>query len=194
MEQDHTRLDVTVNADTSAAQSELRVLEDLAGHLGRKLTSAFEQVALKGRRLSDVLRSIGLSLSKLVVQAALKPLQSGFGSFFRNIFSGIGGAATGAAGAGITVPFAKGGVIASPVGFPLQGGQTGLAGEAGPEAILPLARGSDGRLGVRAPGGVGGGVNVTFNVSTPDAESFTRSETQLAAMLTRVVGRGERNL
>lgn len=69
-----------------------------------------------------------------------------------------------------------------------------MAGEAGAEAILPLARGSDGRLGVRAPGMAGGGMTVTFNVTTPDADSFARSETQLAAMLTRVVGRGERNL
>jgi hypothetical protein len=45
-----------------------------------------------------------------------------------------------------------------------------------------MARGED-----RAP-------SITFNVSTPDVESFRRSETQLAAMLTRVVGRGQRNL
>ena len=37
-------------------------------------------------------------------------------------------------------------------------------------------------------------MNVTFNVTTPDAESFRRSETQVAAMLTRAVGLGQRNL
>jgi hypothetical protein len=37
-------------------------------------------------------------------------------------------------------------------------------------------------------------VNVTFNVTTPDAESFRRSEGQIAAMLSRAVGRGSRNL
>ena len=50
-------------------------------------------------------------------------------------------------GAGGVKPFAKGGVIAAPGYFPMGGG-LGLAGEAGPEAIMPLARGSDGRLGV----------------------------------------------
>ena len=58
---------------------------------------------------------------------------------------------------------------------------------------MPLARGPDGRLGVAARGG-GGGMNVTFNVTTPDAESFRRSETQVAAMLARAVSLGQRNL
>jgi len=89
-------------------------------------------------------------------------------------------------------PFAQGGVIASPVTFPLGGARAGLAGEAGPEAILPLARGSDGRLGIRGEGG--GNVTITMNISTPDAESFRRSETQIGAMLSRAVNRGQRNL
>jgi hypothetical protein len=40
----------------------------------------------------------------------------------------------------------------------------------------------------------GGGVNITFNVSSPDVESFQRSETQLAALLARAVAQGQRNL
>jgi phage-related minor tail protein len=65
----------------------------------------------------------------------------------------------------------------------------GLAGEAGAEAILPLARGSDGRLGVA---GGGGAVNVTFNVTATDARSFAASEAELSAMLLRAVKRGTR--
>ena len=93
---------------------------------------------------------------------------------------------------GMPVPFADGGIISSPITFPLAGNRVGLAGERGAEAILPLARGPDGRLGVRADGG--GGIHVTFNVTTPDAESFRRSETQLAALLARAVSQGQRNL
>jgi phage-related minor tail protein len=90
------------------------------------------------------------------------------------------------------VPFAGGGVIASPIAFPLAGGRIGIAGERGAEAILPLSRGADGRLGVKAEGS--GGITVTFNVTTPDAESFRRSETQIAALLARAVAQGQRNL
>jgi phage-related minor tail protein len=71
---------------------------------------------------------------------------------------------------------------------------TGLMGEAGAEAILPLARGSDGRLGVAAPGGRGAGPQVVFNVRTPDAASFRKSEAQISGMLARAVTRGGRTL
>ena len=95
--------------------------------------------------------------------------------------------ATNPALGGVT-PFAKGGVIASPSYFPLGRG-TGLMGEAGPEAIMPLQRGADGRLGVA---GGGGAVNVTFNVTTSDARSFAASEAEVSAMLLRAVRRGTR--
>ena len=71
---------------------------------------------------------------------------------------------------------------------------SGIAGEAlGLRPILPLSRGADGRLGVKAEGR-GGPVNITFNVTSPDADSFRRSEGQIAAMLSRAVSRGQRNL
>jgi hypothetical protein len=37
-------------------------------------------------------------------------------------------------------------------------------------------------------------VQITLNVTTPDADSFRRSETQLGAMLARAVSMGQRNL
>ena len=63
-------------------------------------------------------------------------------------------------------------------------------GEAGPEAIMPLARGRDGRLGIR---GGGGGVTVNVSITTPDVQSFQRSQSQVSAMLARAVQRGQRN-
>jgi lambda family phage tail tape measure protein len=63
--------------------------------------------------------------------------------------------------------FAKGGmftnsVVSSPTLFKFAQG-TGLMGEAGPEAIMPLKRDSSGNLGVRAGGGGGGNVDVVVN-------------------------------
>jgi phage-related minor tail protein len=57
---------------------------------------------------------------------------------------------------GSLTAFANGGVVSSPTLFPMSGGNTGLMGEAGPEAIIPLSRTSSGRLGVEVAGGSGG--------------------------------------
>ncbi|MEQ8951774.1 MAG: phage tail tape measure protein, partial [Parvibaculum sp.] len=110
-----------------------------------------------------------------------------------NVVGGLVASADGNAVAdGRVLPFAKGGVVSSPMLFPLRGA-TGLAGEAGAEAILPLRRGADGRLGVAAEGRAAP-VNITFNVTAADADSFRRSESQIAAMLARTGARGRRNL
>lgn len=53
---------------------------------------------------------------------------------------------------GNVIPFARGGIVDRPTLFPMANG-AGLMGEAGPEAVMPLRRGPDGRLGVQAAGG-----------------------------------------
>ena len=179
--------------DDSPARRTLADLDRLGTRFASKLSGAFADIAVKGKGLNDVLRQLGLSLSQLVLTAALQPLTSGLGQGFAGLFSGgTAFARGGVLRQGTPLPFAQGGVIGSPVTFPLGGGRLGIAGERGAEAILPLARGADGRLGVKAEGG--GGMTVTFNVTTPDADSFRRSESQVAAMVARAVALGQRNL
>ncbi len=172
-DQDQT-IDVAVTADTEPLKMAFRDLQGLADGFGHTLTTAFRKSVIEGKRFEDVLKSMALSLSRLALNAALKPLQNGISNLFGGLLSSLFGGPAFAAGnvinRGNVQPFASGGVIAAPTFFPMRKGM-GLAGEAGPEAILPLARGPDGRLGVRS-GASGGGVNVTFNVSTPNAESF----------------------
>lgn len=177
---------VVIGGDITPLREELREASRLSNSFANNLTRAFTDASLKGRALSDVLKSLAFSLSQNTLEAALQPISRAFGDSLTQLLGGAGLVPS------VPVPFARGGVIASPMTFPL-GSQRGVAGEAGPEAILPLARGRDGRLGVRSDGG-GQGVNVTFNVTTEDASSFRRSEGQIDAMLSRVVGRGQRNL
>ena len=49
------------------------------------------------------------------------------------------------------VPYAYGGIVNKPTLFPMANG-AGLMGEAGPEAIMPLKRGKNGKLGVQSSG------------------------------------------
>lgn len=170
---------------------DLEQLNRLGDRFGRTMSRAFIDVAVRGKGFGDVLRGLGQQLSRLALQAATKPLQKLIGSVVGNLASGLTGA--GGPGAGRVIPFAQGGVIAAPTFFPLAGGATGLAGERGAEAILPLARGPDGRLGVRTSGG-DGAMHVTINIATPDVEGFRRSQSQVAAMLSRTVSQGRRNL
>ena len=116
---------------------------------------------------------------------------SGGNGLLANLFSGLGTA--GRSGGGVQ-PFAAGGVVSAPTYFQ-SGGGTGLMGEAGAEAILPLKRGPDGALGVaNAGGGSGGGPPIVFNITTPDPQAFRRAEADIAAMLARTVRRGQRHL
>ncbi|HCF7345121.1 TPA: phage tail tape measure protein [Pseudomonas aeruginosa] len=65
-------------------------------------------------------------------------------------------------------------IVSRPTAFGMAGGRTGIMGEAGPEAILPLARGADGSLGVRSVGGGGGTalqVNAPVAVTVEDRSS-----------------------
>ncbi|MFN7103607.1 MAG: phage tail tape measure protein [Pseudorhizobium sp.] len=170
-------------ADTLGEAEQLAaVMADLEGRsqrFGAALTGALRSAAVGGKGLEDVLRGLGSRLSDIALSAGLKPLENA-------LSRALGGMV------GSVVPFAEGGVVRSPSFFPM-GGNLGLMGEAGAEAILPLRRGPDGALGVAAAGG-DGAAQIVFNVTANDAASFRRSEGQITAMLARSVGRGQRGL
>ena len=152
------------------SQSQANALEEQIRQV-RELTEAHERLAEAQQRAAqfatdlfmaavqggddfrDTLRNILLQIARMQAMAAFQNLFSGMGSaggplsFLLapsangNVFSG-----------GKTVPFASGGVVSSPTMFPMRGNETGLMGEAGPEAIMPLSRGKDGKLGVKSDG------------------------------------------
>lgn len=157
-------------------------LEVRSRSFGSALTGALRGAVIDGKGLEGVLTGLARRMSDIALSAGLKPLEG-------VLSSGV------SALLGRVTPFAKGGVVAAPTYFGgSNGGGLGLMGEAGAEAILPLKRGPDGALGVASEGGVGAGARIVFNVTAQDAASFRKSEGQIAAMLTRAVGRGQRSL
>jgi len=171
----------------------MRDMQRSADAFGRAMSNAFSQGILGSRSFEDVLKSLYLRLSDVALKAAFKPVENLFSAGFSALFSSPGGLPAGlVAGNGAIKPFAAGGVIGTPTYFPLREGGVGLAGEAGPEAIMPLARGPDGKLGVRTAGG--GRAGITVNIATPDADSFRRSEVYITGQIARAVARGQRGL
>jgi len=88
--------------------------------------------------------------------------------------------------------FAKGGaftnqIVDSPTLFKFARG-TGLMGEAGPEAIMPLKRDSSGNLGVRAQGGGSNVEVVVNNYSTAQAETRETTDSRGNRRIEVIVG------
>ncbi len=160
-----------------------------ADRVARTLSRAFANAVIGGKSFESTLKSIGQSLTSMALTSGLKPLQQGIGSLFGSFTSSFSGAS---GLANIATPFADGGVVARPTFFG-SGGGLGLMGERGAEAIMPLARGPDGRLGVAMNGGAARSVNAHVNIATPDVEGFRRSQSQVTASIARAVARGRRS-
>ena len=189
----------TFRAQLAATRATLgettRDLGNLESGFSRGLRRAFDGVVLDGMRLSDALKGLARSMVDTVYGAAMKPVTDHFGGLMAGglnaMVSGMMAHANGAPfSQGRVMPFARGGIVSGPTAFPMRGG-TGLMGEAGPEAIMPLSRGPDGKLGVRAEGGRT--VNVTMNITTPDVAGFQRSRGQVAAQMARLMSQADRN-
>jgi hypothetical protein len=74
---------------------------------------------------------------------------------------------------GNVIPFARGGIVDRPTLFPMAKGM-GLMGEAGPEAVMPLTRGADGKLGVKGGQTINFNPSITINGSNKSPEQIAR--------------------
>ena len=161
----------------------------------QKMEDAIVNFVMTGKlNFAEFTRSILADMARIIVrQAILKPLLGGIFNF------GDGGVASGAATGGeVTMAnfnamgnaygrngiqkFARGGVVHSPQIFPFKNG-IGLMGEAGSEAILPLKRTKQGKLGVESSGGGGTVVNVSVNAGGTSAQGNTMKANQLGKMI-----------
>ena len=162
-------------------------LKNFGGQVGSAVVGAFRGledqlttfVTTGKANFRDLANSIIADITRIAIrQAIIKPL---VGALFPNLTASAMGNVFAQNG---IQKFARGGVIDKPTVFPFANG-IGLMGEAGPEAIMPLRRGRDGRLGVEAANG-GGGVNV--NVSVDAAGSSVQGNGNQANQLGQAIG------
>ena len=182
------------------AQARLRLAQEAGNRAGRfgsnLLTSGVEAMIFQGAKLKDVAGSLLESVSRAGLSAALSgsgPLAgllgtAGVGGAPGGLFGALGSLLLGGSGSAVSTfsgLFANGGTIGA--------GRWGVVGEkgaevvAGPATVVPWAK---------AVGQAGAGRStqvIHFNVTTPDAPSFARSEAQMAALVSRAVARGGRN-
>ena len=205
--------------DVSNQEAALKQIADIYTNIQDTIASGWDSVGdamaealVQGKFDLSTLADIGAQvatelLANFLKLAVIKPLLNsifgGFGASFGQLFTGGGGFSLGGLfsrkgnafsdGSVQNVRYArKGALLTGPTAFSMDDGLT-IGGEAGTEAIMPLARTSSGDLGIIAAGGGGGNtINFNFPVGT-DVKSFQKSESQLAAMAARVASRGSRN-
>lgn len=146
--------------------------QNVARDISEPIKDALRSGELSWRTFADAVLQIGRNLASRLIDVAFAPIEEALTSALRGVIAGgptgilsslfgfaSGGvidrgsvhafADGGVVDRGSVYEFARGGVVSRPMIFPLARG-IGLVGEAGPEAILPLRRGADGRLGVEA--------------------------------------------
>jgi len=144
-------------------------VQNTVGNAFSRMGDALTSFVTEGKAdFASLAKSIIADLIRIAIQAAIvRPLMKAFGlSAFAD---------GGVINQGSVTAFASGGVVSQPTMFPMANGM-GLMGEAGPEAIMPLRRNKDGRLGVEIAGGSRGSsvfapsVNVVVNGGSQNKE------------------------
>ncbi|TDB57246.1 phage tail tape measure protein [Photorhabdus khanii] len=184
---------------------QMNLLDTVEQRTGNALTG----MLMGTKSFSDSLKELTASLAQSIIQDLIRiAMQAMITNAVSGLFGGFsgGGAAASSAGASSAgtgamgmstswksyVPNAKGGIynspslsaysgqiVSNPTLFAFAKGATGLMGEAGPEAILPLKRGPDGALGVRASSSnapaVSAAPQVYITINNEQTESQTSS-------------------
>lgn len=148
---------------------QLRTAADLAQDFGRTFVTDILNGKSATEALGNALKNVAARLIQMAMDQAIRSLFGNLlGAFGGSLFGGGGSGAvispfTGYANGGAflggnVIPFARGGAFSNsildrPTFFPMANGATGVAGEAGPEGVLPLKRNRKGQLGVIAQGG-----------------------------------------
>lgn len=140
------------------------------------LESAFMSMVDGSMSVVDAFRNMLKQIILAIYQQEVaRPAAENIGSWIKDGITALFSANGNVIGNGMHVKaYADGGVVNRATAFPMRGG-VGVMGEAGPEAIMPLKRGKNGKLGVQMEGSGGSVVvNNNFNIAANGDESVKR--------------------
>ena len=157
---------------------------------GKDSAKAIVDFAMTGKAsFSDMINSmISDILRMLVYQQITGPVSSWVGTAASSALKWALSAKGNVFSGGNLVPFAKGGIVTGPTIFPMANG-AGLMGEAGPEAVMPLARTAGGELGIKTSGAGSGEyhTHVHLTVNALDSKSVTQTLSQHQLQIVGIV-------
>jgi len=160
-----------------------KLMIGVADTIENELNAAFSSVLKGTADLGDALLSFASNVLAKVAQDLFAQQFAGpIAAGIKGIFSANGNVFD---QSGVTA-FAKGGVVGGPTVFPFANG-IGLMGEAGPEAIMPLSRGADGKLGVVAANGNSAPKVTINNYSGQEATASSDSAGNIVVEIGRAI-------
>lgn len=185
------------------ADSAANMASQVEGAMGSAFSSmedALTDFVMTGKlSFADFAKSVLADIARIQMRQAIVGIGTGlYNSGFGGLFgpSVIGSAKGNAFSGGEVVPFAKGGAFTNTIASQPTLAPMALFGEAGPEAIMPLGRDAQGRLGVRGSGASNTMVNMSFVIEgeqaagTPDPARLAKA---VEATVRQVIASERRN-
>ncbi len=180
-------------------------IADVTQNAFKKMEDSLVQFVQTGKlNFRSLAQAILADLTRMIIRQMLFNLLAGFGFAKGGVFGGGGTDSTTGAndlsgtmsttaalgkvfGRNGIVPFASGGIVSKPTLFKFAAG-TGLMGEAGPEAIMPLRRGTDGRLGVTVSGSQGNNISINVDAAgNKEVQGDDEKAAQLGGVISAAV-------
>lgn len=168
---------IQMEAETRKLMEAEQQREQLMNTVTSNIESAFMSVVDGSKSVEDAFRGMLRNIILAIYQQQVAvPAATAIGGLFDSTIKALFSANGNVFNQGAHVKaYANGGVVNRTTAFPMRGG-VGIMGEAGPEAIMPLKRGKNGKLGVQMENSGGGAVTIhqSFNFSANGDESVKR--------------------
>jgi len=200
-----TKAKETLEDANKKGKEDLKELQQAIEGWGKDSADAIVDFCMEGKTsFKDMVNSMIKDMLRMMVyQNITKPLAGWLSGVAGNIFGGseTSSVASSSSGVGVwtakgnafnrgnVIPFARGGIVNKPTFFPMAHGM-GVMGEAGPEAVMPLKRASNGSLGIEVEGiGATNVISIPLTVNGANKQQAAELREEIENTVQRVIKR-----